>query len=107
MSLVKIWLMSRVNSALNLVEHEISFIISGPGCLALTVLFLSCSCNCSVIANCPFLEVPWVGLWSVTVAFPGLARLFFMDLFNVFNIMYDNFVSIWNRLWLTQNPQVV
>ena len=42
----------------------------------LVALFYSCSCCCVTISGLGlFLAVPWVGLWSVIVAFPGACIL--------------------------------
>ena len=42
------------------------------GCLALIVLVLACGCP----FLCLFLTVPWDGMWSLIVTFPGQTHLF-------------------------------
>ena len=40
------------------------------GCFTLIVFLLLCGCQCLLVM------VPWVGLWSVIVAFPDHTHLF-------------------------------
>ena len=45
------------------------------------LLYFICFCRrVYIIVSCIFLLVPWVGLWSVNVAFPSNTHLLFQDL---------------------------
>ena len=39
------------------------------------LLILCSECRVAVVVLCLFLEVPWVGLWRVIVAFPSQTRV--------------------------------
>ena len=64
----------KVLCANHLVEEE------RAGNFTLIVLLLSCVCLCLSVfcVLCLFLTVPWVGLWSVIVAFPGHTHLLYI-----------------------------
>ena len=54
------------------VTEDVLTVLSSFAIGLVALLYLCSHCHVTINVPCLFLKVPWVGMWSVIVAFPGL-----------------------------------